>query len=178
MLTQALAGPYGPILIFFCRITDVSLTTVRTLLIVRNSKLLVPLIGFFEVLIWLFAAGTVVQHLSSPYHVLGYSLGFATGNWVGLMIEERLALGLATVRTVIRTGGHALAAELRDAGFGVTEQLGSGRDGPVEVLFSVIRRRRVSLFVDMVEARASQSFVVVDEPRVVRRGWLYQRQGR
>ncbi len=178
MLTQLLAGPYGPIVIFFFRITDVSLTTVRTLLIVRNAKLLVPLIGFFEVLVWLFAAGTVVQHMGNPYQVLGYSLGFAAGNVVGLYIEERLAFGLATVRTMVKSGGPTLAMDLREAGFGVTEQVGRGRDGAVEVLYSVIRRRRIPLFVQMVEQRAPESFVVVDEPRMVRRGWLHQRLGR
>jgi len=178
MITQLLAGPYGPIVIFFLRICDVSLATVRTLLIVRNARILVPFIGFVEVLIWLYAVGTVVQNLSSGYHVLGYALGFAAGNYVGLRLEERMALGLATVQAMLRNGGSTLATKLRDEGFGVTEQVGQGRDGPVEVLYSVIRRRRVPRYVGMVERDAPEAFVVVHEPRMVRRGWLFPRRGK
>lgn len=178
MIPELLAGPFGPVLIFFLRITDVSLATVRVLLVIRNAKVLVPLIGFFEVLIWIFVVGTVVTHLGSPWHVAGYAAGFAAGNLVGMFMEERLALGLATVRTVVKSGGAELAAALRQAGFGVTETEGRGKDGPVEVLYSVIPRRQVARFVKMVDHGAPDSFVVVDEPRAVRRGWMFPRRGR
>lgn len=173
MLQELLAGPAGPFLIFFLRITDVSMATVRMLLMVRNKKLLVPILAFFEVCIWVFAVATVVQHLSSPWHLLGYAGGYATGNIVGMAIEERLAMGLATVRTMVKTGGAELASALRSNGFAVTEMTGIGRDGPVEVLYSVLRRRRVAPYVRMVDEAAPDSFVVVDEPRAVHRGWLF-----
>jgi uncharacterized protein YebE (UPF0316 family) len=173
MFQDLLAGPAGPIVIFFLRISDVSLATVRMLLMVRNKKLFVPFLAFFEVLIWVFAVGTVVQHLSSPWHLLGYASGYATGNLVGMLIEERLAVGLATVRTMVTQGGAELAGALRASGYAVTEMAGVGRDGPVEVLYSVVRRRRVPRYVRMVDNAAPDSFVVVDEPRSVHRGWLY-----
>lgn len=178
MLPELLAGPLGPAVIFVLRVTDVSMATVRTLLIVRNAKLLVPLIGFFEVMIWIFAVGTVVQNLASPWHVVGYAGGFAMGNVVGLIIEERMALGLATVWTMVRGGGPALAGTLRGLGFGVTELDGRGRDGAVEVLCSVIPRRQVAPYVKTVDHEAPTSFVIVDEPRAVRRGWKFPRRGR
>lgn len=178
MLPELLAGPVGPVVIFFLRVTDVSMATVRTLLIVRNAKLLVPVIGFFEVMIWVFAVGTVVQNLTSPWHIVGYAGGFATGNVVGLLIEERLALGLATVWTMVKGGGAALAGSLREGGFGVTELDGRGRDGAVEVLCSVLPRRQVAPYVRAVDRNAPDSFVIVDEPRAVRRGWLFPRRGR
>ena len=173
MFQELLAGPAGPVVIFFLRISDVSLATVRMLLMVRNKKLLVPVLAFFEVSIWVFAVGTVVQHLSSPWHLLGYAGGYATGNVVGMFIEERLALGLATVRTMVREGGVELAAALREGGFAVTEMTGRGRDGMVDVLYSVLRRRRVAPYVRMVNETAPDSFVVVEEPRGVQRGWLF-----
>jgi len=178
MLPNLLAGPYGPLVIFLLRVTDVSMATVRTLLIVRNAKLLVPLIGFFEVMIWIFAVGTVVQNLASPWHLIGYAGGFAMGNVAGLFIEERLALGLAMVWTMVRGGGPALAGTLREKGFGVTELDGRGRDGAVEVLCSVIPRRLVAPYVKTVDREAPTSFVIVDEPRAVRRGWKHPRRGR
>ena len=178
MVHELLAGPFGPVLIYFLRITDVSMATVRTLLIVRNAKLWVPLIGFFEVSIWVLAVSAVVQNLTSPWHIIGYAGGFATGNLVGMHIEERLALGLATVRTMVKTGGAELAASLRGSGFGVTEMPARGRDGDVEVLYSVIPRRQIGKYVHAVDRAAPDSFVVVDEPRAVRRGFMFPRRGR
>ena len=173
MLAELVAGPFGPLVIFLLRVTDVSMATLRMLLIMRGRRLLAPLIGFFEVLIWVMAIGIVVQHLQSPLHVVGYAAGFATGSFVGLLLEERLALGLATIRTVVRSGGAALSADLREAGFGVTEMVGRGRQGEVEVLYSVLPRRQVARALDIVNRGAPDSFVVVDEPRRVERGWLY-----
>lgn len=178
MVQELLAGPYGPILIYFLRITDVSMATVRVLLMVRNAKWLVPIIGFFEVSIWVFAVAVVVQNLTSPLHIVAYAGGFATGNFVGMLLEERLALGLATVRTMVKRGGAELAVALRDGGFAVTEMDGRGRDGGVEVLYSVISRRRVAPYLATVERVAPGSFLVVEEPRAVRGGYMFPRRGR
>lgn len=173
MLQELIVGPFGPLIVFLLRLTDVSMATIRMLLIMRNQRLLAPLIGFFEILVWVMAIGIVVQHLQSPLHVIGYAAGFAAGSFLGLTLEERLALGVASVRTVVRSGGAALATELRDAGFGVTELIGRGRDGDVEVLLSVLPRRQVRRALGLIEAGAPDSFVVVDEPRRVRRGWQF-----
>ena len=173
MLQELVAGPAGPIAVFVLRATDVTMATVRMLLIVRGRRLLAPLLGFFEILVWVAAVGIVVQHLGSPLHVVGYAAGFACGNYLGILLEERLALGLATVRTVVRSGGVDLAAALREAGAGVTEMAGTGRDGAVEVLHSVVPRRAVARCLRIIEAGAPDAFVVVDEPRLVRRGWQF-----
>jgi uncharacterized protein YebE (UPF0316 family) len=173
MVQELLAGPAGPFVIFGLRIVDVSMGTVRVLLVVRNAKVLVPLIGFFEILIWISAVSGVVANLDSPLLMVGYAGGFATGNVIGLHIEERIALGLATVRTVVMEEGARVAGVLRQAGFGVTEMEGMGRDGPVEVLYSVIPRRHVQRFLAILDREAPRSFVVVDEPRGIRRGWMF-----
>lgn len=173
MLPELVSGPFGPLVVFMLRVTDVSMATIRMLLIMRNRRYLAPFIGFFEVLLWVAAIGIVVQHLTSPLHVIGYAAGFATGNFVGLRLEERLALGLATIRTVVRTGGAELADALREAGFGVTEMIGRGREGAVEVLYSVLPRRQVGRYLEIVDRGAPDSFVVVDEPRRVQRGWQF-----
>ncbi len=173
MLLDLLASPYAPLVIFFMRVTDVTLDTLRVLLMVRNAKLLVPVIGFIQVTIWVIAVTAVVQNLHSPLHVIGYSGGFAAGNYVGMLVEERLALGLATMHTMIRQDGGQVALALRELGFAVTEMEGHGKDGPVEVLYSVISRRKVASYIAMVERAAPRSFVVVDEPRTVRGGSMF-----
>lgn len=173
MLQDLVAGPAGPLVVFSLRATDVTMATIRMLMIMRGHRLLAPLIGFVEILLWVTAVGIVVRFLDSPLHVLGYAAGFATGNYLGLRIEEKLALGVATIRTVVTQGGAALAAELRRTGFGVTETPGRGRSGPVEVLYSVLPRRRIERCLAIIEEHAPDSFVVVDEPRRVQRGWLF-----
>jgi uncharacterized protein YebE (UPF0316 family) len=173
MLLDLLASPYAPLVIFCMRVTDVTLDTVRVLLMVRNAKWQVPLIGFVQVTIWVIAVTAVVQNLHSPWHVIGYSSGFATGNYVGMLVEERLALGLATMNSMVRQGGGQVAAALRERGFPVTEMDGRGMDGPVEVLYSVISRRKVAPYIAIVERVAPGSFIVVEEPRTVRGGSMF-----
>lgn len=174
LLQQMFAGPWGPLVIFGLRIFDVSLATLRMLFTVRGRRVLVPVIGFFEVLIWLFAAGTAMQYLSSPLHAVGYAGGFAAGTAVGLWIEEKLALGLARVQAFSRHSGVELAEALRDQGFGVTEFLGQGREGNVELVSTVVRRADVPHVLKMTDAWDPDAFVTVDEPRSIHRGWLMQ----
>jgi uncharacterized protein YebE (UPF0316 family) len=175
-LQTVFAGPWGPLVIFGLRIIDVSLATLRMLLIVRGQRVVAPLIGFFEVLIWLLAAGSAIRYLGSPLHAVGYAGGFAAGNAVGLWIEERLALGLARVQTFSPHGGVEVAEALRDQGFGVTEFLGRGREGNVELVSCVARRSEVPKMLKTIEAWDPEAFVTVDEPRAVHRGWLMQKR--
>lgn len=176
MLETVFAGPWGPLVIFLLRIVDVSLATTRMLLAVRNQKLLVPMIGFVEVLIWLFAAGNAIRFLDSPLHVVGYAAGFATGNVVGLWVEEKLAIGLATVRIISAHGGVELADALRENGYGVTEFAGQGREGPVEVVYTVARRAQVPGILKLAELWDPGAFITVEEPRTIRRGWLFDKR--
>ena len=150
------------------------MATTRTLLAMRNARLAVPLIGFFEVLIWIFAVGSAIRNLDSVWHVLGYAGGFAVGNVVGLWLEEKLAMGLATIQIISRFGGVELAEALRERGFGVTEFVGQGREGKVEVVHTVVRRRQIDLVLDEVDRWDPDAFVSVEEPRAIRRGWMFQ----
>lgn len=168
-------GPWGPLVIFGLRIVDVSLSTIRILLAVRGHKMVVPLIGFFEVLIWVTAVGNAIKFLDSPLHLLGYAAGFATGSIVGLLIEERLAIGNASIRIVSRHAGVETAEALRALGFGVTEFGAQGRDGRVEVMYTVCRRRDVERVIEEVERWDPQAFVTVEEPREIRWGWMNRR---
>ena len=174
-MTELFAGPFGPVIIFLLRICDVSLATTRMLLTMRDARTVVPIIGFFESLIWLLAVGTAVQNLNSVWHVLGYTTGFASGTLAGLWIEGKLALGLATVRVFCREvgTGRKVAAALRAAGHGVTEIMGEGRQGPVDVILTVVRRRQIPAVVREVEAVDRDAFISVEEPRAIRRGWMF-----
>ena len=176
MLNELFASPWGPLLIFLLRIVDVSLATIRMLLAVRGVKYVAPIIGFFEVSIWLIAVGTAIQHLDSPLHLVGYAAGFAMGTLVGMTIEEKMAFGMATVRIVSQHGGVELAEALRDRGFGVTEFAGQGREGRVEVVYAVLRRRDLRYVFQEVGTWDPQAFVTVEEPRAIHRGWLMDKR--
>jgi uncharacterized protein YebE (UPF0316 family) len=167
------ASAWGPLIIFGLRIVDVSLATLRMLLAVRGVKIVAPFIGFFEVLVWIFAVGNAIRFLDSPLHLIGYASGFAMGTVVGMLIEERIAFGMASVRIVSTHGGVELAEALRERGFGVTEFSGQGREGLVEVVDAVVRRRDLKHVYSEVATWDPDAFVTVEEPRAIHRGWMF-----
>lgn len=170
------AGAWGPLIIFCLRIFDVSFSTMRIILSVRNARWIVPVLAFFEVAIWLTAAGNAIRHLSSPLHVLGYTAGFAAGTWVGLWIEQKLAFGWASLQVVSREAGAALAASLRDRGYGVTELSARDDDRHVDVVQAILKRRALPIALAAIERCDPDAFVMVDQPHVVRGGWLLARE--
>ncbi|MEX2530140.1 MAG: DUF2179 domain-containing protein [Gemmatimonadota bacterium] len=172
-MAELFASPLGPLIIFLLRIVDVSLATVRMLLIIRGQRMIVPILGFFEAAIWVVAVGVAIQNLHSFLHIFGYAAGFGAGSVVGLWLEGKLAMGLATLRIISRDDGEEVASNLRTRGFGVTELAGYGRSGKVEILLSIVKRRQVKEVVKAVEAVDPDAFISVEEPRAIRRGWMF-----
>jgi uncharacterized protein YebE (UPF0316 family) len=171
-MMEFFAGPWGPALIFALRVVDVSMGTMRVLTVVRGARSLAALISFFEILIWVVAAGAVIQNLSSPLHAVGYAGGFAAGTAVGMWLEGKLALGVCSVRVFSTHSQQALVETLREQGYGVTEQEGKGREGPVAILHAVVRRRDVRDVTRTVEKYDPDAFVTIQNDAVVHRGWL------
>lgn len=128
------------LLIYCARICDVSLGTIRTLMVVHGRRRLAFVLGFFEVLIWVTAAAKVLHNLDQPFFAVMYALGAASGNFVGMTIERRVALGDQIVRVFTRQG-RDVAAHLRRSGFGVFEMDGRGDLGALALLFVEVRRR-------------------------------------
>jgi uncharacterized protein YebE (UPF0316 family) len=131
---------FMPFVVFFARIADVSLGTLRTIAVVRGRGLVASVLGFFEVSIWIAVITKVMQSLDSPWNMVGWALGFAAGNAVGIQIERRLALGHLVVRILSRDKGTAVAAALRALGQRVTEFVGHDPDGDVALLYTVAGR--------------------------------------
>lgn len=129
-----------PLLIFLARIADVSLQTMRIIFTSKGKKLLAPLVGFFEVLIWLVAIGQVMRNLDNIACYLAYGGGFATGNYVGLLIEEKLAVGTVLLRVITQNDPSPLIAHLSEKNYGVTSFEASGVRGKVNILLMVVRR--------------------------------------
>jgi uncharacterized protein YebE (UPF0316 family) len=170
-MIELLAGPYGPLVIFSLRFVDVSLGTMRFLLVTRGQRAPAALIGFVESLIWITAAGAAIQNLSSPLHLVGYAGGFSFGTWSGVWLEERLALGTATVQAFCGEGDTDVVGALRALGIGVTKSVGEGLDGPVQVISAVVQRQALPRVIKTIETVDPDAFITVYDARV-RRGWL------
>lgn len=162
----------GGLLIFLARLVNVSMATVRTLLGMRGQKGLSTAIGFFESLIFILAISQVLQDVGNVWNVLGYCGGFAAGTLVGLVIEEKLAMGYAIVRAISQDYGAEIASALREAGYGVTEMAGEGLAGRVHVVTTVVKRRNIPAIMALVSGVDEAAFVTVDDANRVYRGHL------
>lgn len=177
-VSELFALPVGALLIFLLRIVDVSMATVRLIFAVRGRRGLAAVIGFFEILVWIFAVGQALQHLDSILHLLGYAAGFATGSYVGVWLEGRLALGLSVVHAVCRSEAEGvnlagqLANAIRLAGFAVTEIEGRGRDGGVDLLRIVVPRRRARTLIELIRDYDPNAFITVEEVRATQGGYM------
>jgi len=159
-----------PALIFLARICDVTLGTVRLIFVSRGFKYLAPVAGFFEVLIWILAIGQIMQNLSNWVCYLAYAGGFATGNYVGMRVAEKLSLGIVLIRVITQKGAHALVNRLRESDYGVTSLEGEGAAGPVQVIFTIVPRREVGTVVELVKAYNPKAFYSIEEVGFVEQG--------
>lgn len=159
-----------PILIFCARVTDVTLGTLRIIFISRGRRYVVPILGFFEVLIWIVAIGQIVQNLHSITSYLAYAAGFATGNYVGMVIENKLAIGTLIVRVILPTDAEQLCAQLSAAGFGVTRVDAEGATGQVALLYTVVKRKDYRDVLDIIKRIHPKAFVTVEEVRSSQEG--------
>jgi uncharacterized protein YebE (UPF0316 family) len=159
-----------PLLIFLARICDVSIGTVRIIFVSRGKRLLAPLLGFFEVSIWLLAISQIMQQLDNAICFIAYAAGFAMGNYIGILIEEKLAMGTLILRVFVTTDDACIKERLYEAGFGVTAINGQGRNGAVEILFSVIKRKDQGRAIAIVESCRSDAFYSIEEAKSVNKG--------
>lgn len=149
--------------VFLARVGDVSLGTLRTLTIVQGRTRLSFVLGFVEVSMWLVVIAAVLDKVSHrPVLGVFYALGFATGNIVGIKLEQRIALGDVVLRVICASCGPALAERIRGAGFGVTVFEGEGLHGPVTMLFVVCRRRDLKPILRMVDDIAPDAFFTTE----------------
>jgi uncharacterized protein YebE (UPF0316 family) len=160
-----------PIVIFALRVSDMSLDTLRVLFVIRGGKAASWLLGFFQSAIWVVAITSALRNLNDPLNLIAYAGGFATGNVVGMAIEERLAVGHANLRIISSGRGSAVAEAIRAAGYAATELAGSGKDGMVSVINSSIRRRDISRLQKRVEEIDPGAFLAIEEVRPLHRGF-------
>ncbi len=159
-----------PLLIFAARVCDVSIGTVRLLTLSRGYKLITVVLGFFELLVWLLAIGQVFQNLTSITCYLAYAGGFAAGNYVGMTIEEKLALGSVMVRLVTKMPADDLIRYLQEENYRYTSVRAQGSSGDVHIIFLVIKRRDINKVVQLIDRFNPNAFYTVEDVRQVREG--------
>lgn len=154
-----------PLFIFLARTCDVTLATLRNVFIARNIRKIVPFLGFFEVLIWLVAVTQTVKNLNNIVSYLAFAGGYSMGIYVGLAIEERLALGKQVIRIITNQDTTNLIAALRNANMGTTVIDGHGSKGPVKVIFTTLKRKDVQFVDNLISQHTPGAFYTVEDIR-------------
>ncbi len=168
--TQLFAWVILPFFIFLARVVDVSMGTLRIIFVSKGLKYLAPVIGFFEVIIWLIAIRVIMQNLDNFMCYIAYGAGFAMGNYVGIFIENRLAVGRAALRVITRMDATELIKTLREKGYGVTSVEAQGSDGNVNVLFMVIRRGDFATIANLIKEFNPKAFYTLEDVKFVSEG--------
>jgi uncharacterized protein YebE (UPF0316 family) len=158
--------------VFAMRVTDMSLDTTRLLLIVRGRKLYAGLIGAVQATVFILAVSVVLSGPLNFWKVVGYAGGFACGVVLGMVVEDRLAIGYAMLRVYSPTSGKAIADALRAAGYAVTEFAAQGQAGKITVVNAVVFRRQVPAIRAVIDTVDPNAFVTIDEAHPLQRGYF------
>ena len=159
-----------PLLIFLARIADQTVGTLRLIFLSKGMKILAPILGFFEVRLWLLAGGQFISDLTNWVAIFAYGAGFAAGNYIGMRIEERLSLGTLIVRVIPKFDVEELVSFLKESNFGLTTMPAMGSRGPVTIIMSIIKRKDLKTFIDAVNRFNPNAFYTVEDVRAVSDG--------
>lgn len=166
-----------PLLIFFARICDVSMETIRVIYISRGIKYLAPVIAFFEIVIWLLAMEVVMQDLSNIANFMAFALGFATGTYVGLVLEERLSIGMVILRVITTVESEEqISSFLARENCGVTTLDAEGSRGNVKMLISLVNRIDLPKITDFIRTVNPHAFFSIEDVRYVNEGVFNSRE--
>lgn len=159
-----------PFLIFLARISDVTIGTIRIVMVAKGEKIFAPILGFFEVLIWLIAISKIIENLDNWICYVAYGAGFATGNYIGMIIEEKLAVGIVQLQIITRRDASLLIEELKKTGFRITHQEAHGAIEEVSVIYSIINRKQIPHIVEIIRIHNPNAFYSIADVRFVNKG--------
>ncbi|HKJ42866.1 MAG TPA: DUF2179 domain-containing protein [Sunxiuqinia sp.] len=159
-----------PLLIFFARISDVTVGTLRIVMVSKGQKLIAPFLGFFEVIIWLVTMSKIIQNIDNWVAYVAYGAGFATGNLVGLMIEEKLAVGIVQLQIITSKSAENLIAKLKASGYGVTYHDAQGANEKVAVLYTIIKRNEITKVLEIMRTYNPNAFYSIEDVKSISKG--------
>ncbi len=154
-----------PLIIVFARVIDVTLGTLRIIFVSRGDRTIAPILGFFETLIWVVVISQIMQNLNNPMTYIAYALGFALGNYIGISVEDKLAIGHLVVRIFVTKDEDEIMKKIIDAGFGVTSLKGKGATDEVTVLYSLIKRKNLDSFLEVINISQGKIFYSVESAK-------------
>lgn len=156
-----------PLLIFIARIGDVSINTLRIMFMMNGKKNIVPILGFFEAMIWLLAIGQIFQNVNNPLSYIAYAGGFATGTYVGMTLDEKLALGRVLVRVITPHPLPDLIEFMKEKNYRFTNVGAEGRYGKVNLLFTVMKRDQLQEYISKVKEIDEKAFYTIESVKRV-----------
>lgn len=159
-----------PLLIFLARISDQTIGTVRLIFLSKGYKHLAPLLGFFEVIIWLITVSQIMQHLDNVLCYIAYGGGFAMGNYIGMVIEERLSIGNVMIRVIPKYNSEELVKNLRNQNYGVTSVIAEGSQGRVDIIFTIIKRKDIDHVASIINKYNPNAFYTIEDIKSIKEG--------
>jgi uncharacterized protein YebE (UPF0316 family) len=160
-----------PLIVFFARAFDVALGTLRIIFTSRGKRHLAPLLGFVEVFIWISIIAQITRGATNVAAYFAYAAGFAAGNYLGMYIENKLAIGTLVIRAIVpEESAGALVAMLQEKGLGVTSVSGMGSHGPVKLIYTVVMRRELTMAAEAIKSVNPNTFFTVEELRSAEHG--------
>ncbi len=159
-----------PVLIFLSRIADKSIGTLRLIFLSKGYKYIAPVLGFFEVIIWLIAVTQIIKHIENPISYIAYGLGFAMGNYIGMCLEERISLGKVLVRIIPKKDTTDLIEYMKSQNFGLTMMDAQGSIGEVKVIMSVMDRKDTKELIARINKFNPHAFYTIEDVRAVNEG--------
>jgi len=159
-----------PFLIFFARICDVSIGTMRIIFVSKGKRNIAPILGFFEVLIWITAISKIMENLDHYINFIAYAAGFATGNFVGMIIEEKLAMGILMVRVFAFEKGNEMVKNLNEQGFGATVVEAHGARERIDLIYSIVKRNELANVLSIITNLNPKAFYTIEDIKSVNEG--------
>ncbi|HMB44260.1 MAG TPA: DUF2179 domain-containing protein [Candidatus Methanoperedens sp.] len=159
-----------PLLIFLARICDVSIGTLRIIFVSKGKRNIAPILGFFEVLIWITAISKIMENLDNYINFVAYAAGFATGNFVGMIIEEKLAMGILMIRIFAYERGNELVQTLNARGFGATVVEAHGARENIDLIYSIVKRNELANVLDVISLINPKAFYTIEDVKAVNEG--------
>lgn len=163
-----------PLLIFTARIADQSFGTLRLIFVSKGFKNLAPVVGFFESVIWLLAISQIMKHIDNAACIIAYGSGFGMGNYVGMILEEKISIGKVLIRIVPKHNCDELVEALYAKDIGLTTVDATGRFGPVKVVYSIINRKDLTDIINLIDQHNPNAFYSIEEVKQVQEGVFRQ----
>lgn len=157
-----------PLLIFISRLIDVSMSTIRIILIVNEKRIAASVLSFLEMFVWLVAVTQTLKNLSNVMCYVGFAGGFAVGTYIGMVIEKKLSMGIVLIRiTTTEKDGFPLIAFLKENKFRITSLNAEGNFGKTNIIYTVVMRKEMNSVIEVIKKFNPNAFYTVENIRYV-----------